>query len=248
MAHVCSVQVYESCSSTMDLARLWVEKQSNKANIAPHFIHAYRQNAGRGKRERVWVSEPGNFFGTLIIPFPFSLDHRGDIAFLIPLAIREALCSFDSALGVQFKWPNDFMIEKKKFGGVLLEHLEENNERSFLSIGIGINFTSHPDHIPSACLKDYMTTLPDLDDFRDLLIEKIFHYYDSWVKDGFSAIRNAWLRHAMNINEFIQFSVGKETIRGIFRTINETGGLVLIGQDGVERTFYTGEVFFDSEK
>lgn len=248
MVNMCSIEVHETCASTMDIAQMWVKEKSHQEQGKAHFVHAYEQTAGRGKRDRVWVSKKGNFFGTLILPFPFSHEKRGDMAFLTAVAVRETLCFFDRDLNIQLKWPNDFMIERKKLGGVLLEYLEGKNKSSFLSVGIGINFVSHPDDIPSVSLNEYTSTLPNLDDFRDLLIEKMFHYYDLWVKQGFPVIRNTWLKHAMNINEFIQFSIGKQTIRGIFKTINDIGGLVLVGQDGVERTFYTGEVFFDLEK
>jgi BirA family biotin operon repressor/biotin-[acetyl-CoA-carboxylase] ligase len=231
----------------MDLARTWaLSQEGTEKESQAHFIQCYQQCAGRGKRERVWISEKGNFFGTLILPFPFEHQKRGDMSFLTAVAVGDLLRGIQPSLDVQFKWPNDIMIEKKKIGGVLVEYLEGENHRPFLSIGIGINFTSHPPHLPSACLKDYTNTFPALDCFRDLLIEKMLAYYEAWVKYGFSSIRDLWLKHAMSINEFIQFSIGKETIRGIFKTINENGGLVLICQDGVEKTFYTGEVFFDS--
>lgn len=229
----------------MDLARHWVQEQGKKNQ--PHFIHSYAQSMGRGKRERVWISEQGNFFGTLVVPFPFEMDKRGDISFLAAVAVGDVLRGICPSLDLGFKWPNDIMIEKKKVGGVLLEYLEGENNPSFLSIGIGLNFSSHPSEIISTCLKHYVNTLPTLESFRDLLIEKMFHYYGSWSKDGFSTIRNLWLKYAVNVNEFIQFSVGKEKIRGIFKTINDKGGLVLVCEDGVEKIFYTGEVFFDCD-
>ncbi|HCI48933.1 MAG TPA: biotin--[acetyl-CoA-carboxylase] ligase [Holosporales bacterium] len=240
----CSIEVHDRCSSTMDLAKIWVQKNGETGQ--PHFIQSYTQDAGRGKRERVWVSERGNFFGTFVLPFPFGMEKRGDISFLTAVAIGDVLKTIHPSLNFQFKWPNDILISKKKVGGVLLEYLEGENDRSFLSIGIGLNFISHPDHIPSTCLMDYMDTVPSLEYFRNLLIEKMFHYYESWVTHGFLAIRTLWLKRAIDLNEFIQFSIGNETIRGIFKTINDNGGLILVCQDGIEKTFYTGEVFFDS--
>ena len=229
----------------MDLAKEWILQNPHSNQF--HFIQAYTQGAGRGKRERVWVSEKGNFFATLLMPFPFSMDKRGDMSFLIAVAMGEALKELDPTLAVQYKWPNDIMLEKKKTGGILLEYLESESNRSFLSIGIGLNFTSHPPHIPSTCLKEHMNIFPSLEIFRDLLIQKIFHYYEIWVKDGFQRIRDLWLAHAVNRQEVIQISIGKEVIQGIFDTINDRGGLILICPNGMKRTFYTGEVFFDSE-
>lgn len=240
-----SIEVHESCSSTMGLAKEWVRLHPQSPQF--HFIQAYTQGSGRGKRERVWVSEKGNFFGTLVMSFPFSMDKRGDMSFLIAVAMGETLGELDSTLEVQYKWPNDIMLGKKKTGGILLEYLESTSNHPFLSMGMGLNFTSHPSHIPSTCLKEHMNVLPSLEIFRDLLIQKIFHYYQIWVKDGFQLIRDRWLVHAVNRHETIQISIGKEVIQGIFDTINDKGGLILICPNGVKRTFYTGEVFFDSD-
>ena len=162
----CSIEVHDRCSSTMDLAKIWVQKNGETGQ--PHFIQSYTQDAGRGKRERVWVSERGNFFGTFVLPFPFGMEKRGDISFLTAVAIGDVLKTIHPSLNFQFKWPNDILISKKKVGGVLLEYLEGENDRSFLSIGIGLNFISHPDHIPSTCLMDYMDTVPSLEYFRNL--------------------------------------------------------------------------------
>lgn len=244
MMFPCSIDVHDYCSSTMDLAREWVLRQSGPHKF--HFIQAYTQKAGRGKREREWVSEKGNFFGTLIMPFPFSLEKRGDMSFLTAVAVGEALRFLDPNLNVHYKWPNDIVVDMKKVGGILLESLENKNNHSFLNIGIGLNFLSHPDHISSTCLKKHMNGLPPLDVFRDVLIQKIFHYYEIWVKDGFQEIRDLWLARAIKRHKEIQIVIGRESLSGIFETIDDRGGLVLICRNGIKKTFYTGEVFFES--
>lgn len=235
-----SLEVHENCESTMDLAKDWV---LNAPQSSVHFIHSYSQSEGRGKRERVWISPKGNFFGTLVLPFPYAFEKRGDMAFLIAVAAEKALNQFDPELEIKFKWPNDLMLQRKKLGGILLESLTNQDGEHFLSIGVGINFMNHPDHIPSTALKLHMKVMPTLDDFRDLFVDKIFYYYGLWQENGFAPIRYLWLNQALNIGETIQLSVGKDIIKGTFKTIDEQGALVLVNDSGREKAFHTGEVF-----
>jgi len=238
MQKSCSVDIHQTCSSTMDLAQKWALSQESEN---AHFIQAYTQTLGRGKRERVWDSKKGNFFGTLVIPFSFEAKKRGEISFVVAVAVADILNDLDSSLDLRLKWPNDFLIAKKKVGGVLLEYIEGKN--SFLSIGVGLNLVSHPEKIESTCLVKHNINISS-DQFRELFIEKMFHYYALWINKGFPHIRNLWIVKAININEFINISIGDKKVRGIFKGINDSGGLVLVRQDGTEKTFYTGEVFF----
>ncbi|MFN7662414.1 MAG: biotin--[acetyl-CoA-carboxylase] ligase [Alphaproteobacteria bacterium] len=237
-----SLEVHKNCESTMDLAKDWV-LSAPQSSI--HFIHSYSQSKGRGKRERVWISAKGNFFGTLVLPFPYALEKRGDMAFLIAVAAAKALNQFDPVLEIKFKWPNDLMIQRKKLGGILLESLTNEGGDHFLSIGVGINFMDRPDHIPSTALSLHMKVMPTLDDFRDLFIDKIFYYYGLWQENGFAPIRHLWLNQALNIGETIQLFVGKEMINGTFKTLDEQGALVLVDDRGREKVFHTGEVLFE---
>src|SRR5215470_5893582 len=73
----------------------------------PLWITARTQTAGRGRRGRTWVSEPGNLFATLLLTDPAPPERAAQLSFVAALAVHDAiLASAPSlALRVAFKWP-----------------------------------------------------------------------------------------------------------------------------------------------
>src|SRR5262249_57827855 len=107
----------------------------------PLWITAGRQSAGRGRRGRPWISEPGNLFATLLLTDPAPVEHWPELSLVAALAIHDAVAEVAAAVRpkLAIKWPNDLLIEAAKFAGILTE-----NERTEAgAIGICINCASH---------------------------------------------------------------------------------------------------------
>jgi BirA family transcriptional regulator, biotin operon repressor / biotin---[acetyl-CoA-carboxylase] ligase len=128
------------CGSCMDIAwRLIDQKQLNPWDS----VLAVSQIAGRGQYQRNWISPAGNIHAAWQWPDP-GAGHSGDVKWrgLIPLVAGYMLSEVFKGLGlsVRVKWPNDLLIEKKKFGGILVE--TRTNKQV---VGIGINIAASPD-------------------------------------------------------------------------------------------------------
>src|SRR6266508_1059239 len=89
----------------------------------PLWITARRQTAGRGRRGRTWVSEPGNLYASLLLSDPSPLDRAPELSFVAALALRDALVETAPALASRlgFKWPNDVLGDAAKVAGILVE-------------------------------------------------------------------------------------------------------------------------------
>ena len=81
------------------------------------------QTAGRGRRGRTWVSEPGNLYASLLLTDPSPPDRVPSCR-----SSRRWRCttpSADASRGlprrVVLKWPNDLLIDRSKFAGILVE-------------------------------------------------------------------------------------------------------------------------------
>ncbi len=231
----------EHTNSTMEDARVWAKKNASTPEKVPHFIQAGLQSAGRGKAGRNWVSKKGNFFSTLALYFPYALDKRGQMSFVTGVSVVKALQEFKETLPVKLKWPNDFYIEGKKLGGILLEFHDYG--QPYLCIGVGINFVSNPSHVPSANLKKLGLDL-DLHLFRRVFLKIFLADYSSWVDNGFSKIKNSWISNSLHKDSTVSISLGKHKHIGEFQTISDVGELVLKDEDGKSMVFSTGEVFF----
>src|SRR5207302_165633 len=78
---------------------------------------------GRGRRGRVWVSERGNLFATLLLTAPAAPEYRPQLSLVAALAVHDALVEIAGGLKrrIAIKWPNDLLMDQAKFAGILVE-------------------------------------------------------------------------------------------------------------------------------
>src|SRR5215813_8228038 len=110
----------------------------------PLWITARAQTAGRGRRGRTWVSEPGNLYGTLLLTDPAPPERAAQLSFVAALATHDAVSACAPALGgrLTFKWPNDVLLDGAKLAGILIE--AEGTRPLLVAVGIGVNCRHHP--------------------------------------------------------------------------------------------------------
>ena len=110
----------------------------------PLWLSATQQTAGRGRRGREWVSEPGNLYATLLLSTPSAADVAPQLSFVAALAVHDAIVACAPALAdrLRLKWPNDVLIGGAKVAGILIE--AESSPVFYVAIGIGVNCVSHP--------------------------------------------------------------------------------------------------------
>jgi BirA family transcriptional regulator, biotin operon repressor / biotin---[acetyl-CoA-carboxylase] ligase len=109
-------------------------------------VIAERQTAGRGRHNRAWHSAPG-----LGLWFSIAFEGRVEcVSFAAALAVHDAVASLAPAA---IKWPNDLLLNGRKFAGILVEHA-----RGRTVAGIGINVHHTPSDFPEA-IRDTATSL-----------------------------------------------------------------------------------------
>jgi BirA family biotin operon repressor/biotin-[acetyl-CoA-carboxylase] ligase len=132
-----SVAVIPRVSSTNLLARRIVnECIENELSLPQAIIVAREQLAGRGRNQRTWSSPAGKgIYATALLTRT-----SGELP-LLPLEIAVMVASYlHEVFGIdaRVKWPNDVYAAGKKIAGILIEaRIQE--ERAYLSIGIGVN-------------------------------------------------------------------------------------------------------------
>ena len=126
----------ENTESTMDLARKM--KEAHPPNRGLKIIVAGKQNGGRGRLGRKWISREGGLYFTLMtsssLPPSFAPLESLKTGALIASLLRETY-----SIPAQVKWPNDVLVEDRKIAGVLIE---TTGDLSF--VGIGLNLASAP--------------------------------------------------------------------------------------------------------
>lgn len=143
-------------TSTMNLAEHYASKGAAHGSI---FI-AEEQTAGRGRKNRQWISRRGNLQFTLLIRPQQSFTCYYTYILRAQLALANVVYAICPQADVSIKWPNDVFISNKKVAGILAEGMILGDEFSWLALGIGLNVKSAINEKGTICLSDVCHTLP----------------------------------------------------------------------------------------
>jgi BirA family biotin operon repressor/biotin-[acetyl-CoA-carboxylase] ligase len=232
---------YETIGSTNEEAL----GRARAGERGPLWITARRQDAGRGRRGRSWVSEPGNLYASLLLGDPSAPERAPQLSFVAALAAHDAVSALVPAFAPRaaLKWPNDLLLDGSKFAGILVE--AEGTGASFAAvIGIGINCRHHPADTAYP-VTDLAAAGADVaaDALFDALAAATAFRLAQWDRGaGFAAIRADWLARAFGLGGEIGMRAGAHALTGHFESVDESGRLLLRLADGRIQAFAGGEV------
>ncbi len=215
----------------------------------PLWVVARRQTAGRGRRGRAWISEPGNLYASLLLTAPSPAEHWPELSFVAALAIHDAIVELAAELEPQLaiKWPNDLLLAGAKFAGILIEGQggESGGAEGAVVVGIGVNCASHPagtDHPATDLATAGARVAPDT--LMAALSAKMLGRLAQWNRgEGFSTIRADWLARAAGLGDDVRVRLADREVVGRFEALDARGGLVLRLPDGKATTVAAGDVF-----
>lgn len=147
------------------------------------------QKAGRGRRNRRWISPRGRnlLFSLVIRP-----DKRSVEVLPLTLAFSLAIAELLSELlehRVEVKWPNDVVVSEGKICGILAESSSRAGRVIYVIVGIGINVNMDASEVPPELLASscYSVTGSEMD--RRLLLAQTLkaleETYEGFLHDGF---------------------------------------------------------------
>ena len=222
--------------------------RANAGEQGPLWFAAERQSAGRGRRGRVWVSEPGNLHASLLLIDPAPAAATAGICFVAALALHDAVLDAAQDLAparLKLKWPNDLLLDGKKVAGILVEGSSLARGRAAVAVGFGVNCRRHPQAVdfPATDFAAAGLAVPP-GALLQALGERCATRLREWDRGlGFSAIRSAWLVRAIGLGGAVEVRLADRTIAGTFEAVDEAGGLVLKRSDGKRETINAGDVF-----
>jgi BirA family transcriptional regulator, biotin operon repressor / biotin---[acetyl-CoA-carboxylase] ligase len=212
------------------------------------WISAARQLKGKGRQGRMWVSEPGNLYTSLLLIDPaHNVSALGTLPLAVACAVHATLAGLPGIPGdLKIKWPNDILVHGRKICGILLESTKLEDGRLAVAIGIGINCAHHPDPaLYQATDLAELGVIISPDALFPLLASAMASTLDAWDSGrGFARIRAEWLRLAYGVGEAITVNLPDGAIHGRFDDIDGQGRLVLSLQNGQTRFISAGDVFF----
>jgi BirA family biotin operon repressor/biotin-[acetyl-CoA-carboxylase] ligase len=103
-------------------------------------VLAEQQTAGRGRGNNQWHSaESAGIYCSVILRPALPPSEVLVLSLAAGLAVRSAVQEIDPRLMPDLKWPNDLLIDGKKFCGILTEMNAEATRVRHIVVGIGVN-------------------------------------------------------------------------------------------------------------
>lgn len=224
--------------STQDVA-LALGAAGSPESGEPHgtLVLAEEQTAGRGRLGRRWHSEKASgIYCTLLLRPPLHPRQAPLLTLAAGLAVREAVVEVTS-LPVDIRYPNDLLVNRRKFCGILTEMQAQLDRVLYVAVGIGVdvNHSSFP-----AELKDIATSLRLAGgrtysrlEILVRLLAWLERYYNRLVREGAAPI----LQRLEETSSYVRGkrvrveSLGESWV-ATTAGVDETGLLLLRREDG----------------
>jgi BirA family biotin operon repressor/biotin-[acetyl-CoA-carboxylase] ligase len=211
-------------------------------------ITAMEQTAGRGRWFRKWVSpRDQNIYASIYFCLPRHSPYIANLSQTLSLSCATALKK--QGLHPQIKWPNDLLLEGKKFAGVLCETVSFE-DRIGIVLGIGINVNMTTDFLN--LIDQPATSLAQLSGHSwtfEQILEPLLHQFlidlELLKNKGFEALLPAYDEILARKGEQVCCHDGLQPLKGIFHSIDPSGKLNLELPSGQIIKISSGEVLFD---
>lgn len=245
-----SVDVFDVVSSTNEV--------SLARPSAWRLVVADRQDAGRGRHARPWVSPPGTSVAmSMTVPLPPRPERWGWVPLAAGLAVRDALVGLRGddegdapdgpALDVGLKWPNDVLVHRdgtwRKVCGILCEGGEE-----VVVVGIGVNVAVPQDDLPVATATSLHLegfTAPDARERVVIAVASAFSSrYAALVEGGAAheSLRADYREACTTLGATARIELpGGGRVTGVGSAVDDDGRLVL-DSDGTTQAYAAGDV------
>ena len=126
-----SVEVVTAIDST----NTELMRRARSGQHGPVLLVALEQTAGRGRRGKAWVSQPGDSL-TFSLGLPLAPADWSGLSLAVGVGLAEHLHP-----EIRLKWPNDLWWQGRKLGGILVETASVGAQR-YAVVGVGLNLAT----------------------------------------------------------------------------------------------------------
>jgi BirA family transcriptional regulator, biotin operon repressor / biotin---[acetyl-CoA-carboxylase] ligase len=192
-------------------------------------VVAESQAAGRGRRGRAWLDEPGaSLLASIVLRPRLEPARLPTLSLMAGVAVADALAGV-AGLAPRLKWPNDVRVDGRKIAGILLETklgaAPAGPATAVLGIGVNVrqrafapDLAEHATSVRLACGRD----IP-LDAVLGALLEAIDRWRERLERDGFEPVRARWCA----LTDTLGRPVAVEGVRGTAVDIDGDGALIV---------------------
>ncbi|WP_031466933.1 biotin--[acetyl-CoA-carboxylase] ligase [Sciscionella sediminilitoris] len=223
-----ALTVVESTGSTnADLSAAAAEGAGDRTVLI-----ARAQTAGRGRRDRSWVSPGGGLYCSVLLrPDEVPRERLGTLTVVAGIALVRA-CA-DLGVTAHLKWPNDLLHGEAKLCGVLAEASGDA-----VVLGMGLNIAALPPEIPSGAgglrhtsLEDAGAESTDHEEVTVRLLTELDTVERAWREAGGDlaacGLLEEYRRCCHTIGKRVRVERATDTIEATAVDVDATGQLVL---------------------
>lgn len=210
-------------------------------------VVADEQTAGRGRRGRAWLSPPGvGIWLSVVLRPPCSPAEAVPFSLGVAVAVSRAVERVAGARPA-VKWPNDLLLNGRKFCGILTELIGQETGVDHLVAGIGLNVLTPREAFPDE-LRSGATSLaaegfscPRADLARAVL-EELEGVYRTFLTGAFDRVVAEWRERSAILGRRVRVQAAAGWVEGVAEDVDGDGALILRLVDGTRRRFVSGEV------
>ena len=218
---------------TIDSTNTKAQELAEKGYPSGTLVVADKQESGKGRRGRSWVSPSGTgIFMTLMIKPDINPNNASMLTLVAALAVAKAITSVTGEVAL-IKWPNDIVVNGKKVCGILTEMNAQFDYINHIVVGIGINVhnESFPEEI-SQMASSLMIEAGGKRFHRAQIIAETMsyfeQYYDTFLKtQDLSALVREYDELLVNRNKSVRVLDPKEPFDGKAMGITPKGELIV---------------------
>lgn len=218
---------------TIDSTNIKAQELAEKGYPSGTLVVADKQESGKGRRGRSWVSPSGTgIFMTLMIKPDINPNNASMLTLVAALAVAKAITSVTGEEAL-IKWPNDIVVNGKKVCGILTEMNAQFDYINHIVVGIGINVhnESFPEEI-SQMASSLMIEAGGKRFHRAQIISETMsyfeQYYDTFLKtQDLSALVREYDELLVNRNKSVRVLDPKEPFDGKAMGITPKGELIV---------------------
>ena len=217
---------------TIDSTNIKAQELAEKGYPSGTLVVADKQESGKGRRGRSWVSPSGTgIFMTLMIKPDINPNNASMLTLVAALAVAKAITSVTGEEAL-IKWPNDIVVNGKKVCGILTEMNAQFDYINHIVIGIGINV--HNESFPEE-LQDHAGSLllecgkrVHRADLIEAFLEEFERLYAIYLQtEDLSALQEEYDQLLVNRGRQVRVLDPKEPFEGKAMGITKKGELIV---------------------
>jgi BirA family biotin operon repressor/biotin-[acetyl-CoA-carboxylase] ligase len=244
-----------------EIIRLDVTESSNsialelgkKGAVSGTVVVADAQTGGRGRLNRSWLSLPGmGLYFSIILRPRLTPEHLPKVTLAAGLALCKTV-EVEYSLSPKIKWPNDLLLNGRKFCGILTETepiaSSDFSDSTLVVVGVGLNLFIPEGGFPSD-IEEHATSIAvhtNREIIPETLLEKCVSAVEKELqhleKGDFPAILKEWMqRDAIGDNVLTWVTPKGTEVAGVSLGPDADGVLRIRDKAGAIHAVLSGDV------